>query len=251
MKISIVTPTYNSAKTLARTIESVIAQAYSDLEYIVIDGASTDNTKEIVADYQDKLNIKFVSEPDKGIYDAMNKGIKLATGDIIGILNSDDFYDNSGVLNNVNKTFEDKKNDAVYGDIKYFSEDTGKVSRYWEAGEYKENKLNNGWTVPHPALFVRKTVYNNCGLFNTDLKLAADYEFILRLLKIYKINIKYLPETFVRMYSGGASGNSLKQRIKGWQELKMAWEMNGLKLPRLFILRRVTSKLRQFLLLKD
>jgi glycosyltransferase involved in cell wall biosynthesis len=248
MKISIITPTYNSAKTLARTIESVIAQNYSDLEYIVIDGASTDNTKEIVADYKDKLNIKFVSEPDKGIYDAMNKGVKLATGDIIGILNSDDFYDNSDVLNNVAKTFEDSKIDAVYGDIKYFSEDTNKVSRYWKAGEYQENKLNNGWIIPHPALFIRKSIYDKCGLFNTDLKLAADYEFILRLLKIHKINIKYLPETFVRMYSGGASGNSLKQRIKGWQELKMAWEMGGLKLPRLFILRRVISKLSQFLL---
>jgi glycosyltransferase involved in cell wall biosynthesis len=246
MKISIITPTYNSAKTLARTIESVIAQAYSDLEYIIIDGLSSDNTKDIVLNYQNKINIKFISEKDNGIYDAMNKGVKLATGDIIGILNSDDFYDNSGVLNNVNKTFEDKKNDAVYGDIKYFSEETDKVSRYWKAGGYKESKLNSGWVIPHPALFVRKAVYNKYGLFNTDLRLAADYEFILRLLKIYKINIKYLPETFVRMYRGGASGNSLKQRIKGWQELKMAWEMNGLKLPRLFILRRVISKLGQF-----
>lgn len=247
MKISIITPTYNSATTLARTMDSVLIQNYPDLEYIIIDGASTDSTKETVVRYQDKLNIKFISEPDKGIYDAMNKGIRLASGDIIGILNSDDFYDNSEVLQNVAGTFEDTAVDAVYGDIKYFGSDVNKITRYWQAGEYTEAKFNNGWMMPHPTLFARKSVYNKCGLYNTDLKLAADYEFILRLLKIHKINIKYVKKVFVQMYNGGASGSSLKQRIKGWQEDKMAWEINGLKIPRLFILRRVISKLSQFL----
>jgi len=246
MKISIITATYNSAKTLTRTVDSVLMQNYPDLEYIIIDGASTDKTKEIVTSYQNKLNIKFISEPDKGIYDAMNKGIKLTTGDIIGILNSDDFYDNNSVLNNVTKAFEDASVDAVYGDIKYFGEDINKITRYWQTGEYTEGKLNNGWMIPHPALFVRKSIYEKYGLYNTDFKLAADYEFILRLLKIHKINVKYLPETLVRMYNGGSSGKSLKQRIKGWQEEKKAWKINNLKLPRLFILRRVISKLSQF-----
>jgi glycosyltransferase involved in cell wall biosynthesis len=246
MKISVITPTYNSASTLARTIDSVVAQKYPDLEYIIIDGASTDNTKEIVTSYQNKEDIKFISEPDNGIYDAMNKGVRLATGDIIGILNSDDFYDNNEVLKTIAIAFEDNKIDAVYGDIKYFGEDINKVTRYWQAGEYTDAKFNNGWMVPHPTLFVRKSVYDKCGLFNTDLKLAADYEFILRLLKIHGVNMKYIPMTFVRMYNGGTSGSNLKQRIKGWQEDKKAWKINGLKVPRLFILRRVISKLSQF-----
>jgi glycosyltransferase involved in cell wall biosynthesis len=246
MKISLITPTYNSASTIARTIQSVLAQNYPDLEYIVFDGASTDNTKKIVNDYLDRLNIKFISEPDNGIYDAMNKGIKIATGDIIGILNSDDFYDNNNVLSNVAKAFEDAAVDVVYGDIRYFGEDINKVTRYWRAGEYTDAKFNNGWMIPHPALFVRKSIYDKCGLYNTDLKLAADYEFILRLLKIHKINLKYIPMTFVRMYNGGISGSSFKQRIKGWQEDKKAWKINNLKVPRLFILRRVISKLSQF-----
>jgi glycosyltransferase involved in cell wall biosynthesis len=247
MKISIITPTYNSASTLARTIDSVLMQNYPDLEYIIIDAVSTDNTKEIVAGYAGKLNIKFISEPDNGIYDAMNKGVKLATGDIIGILNSDDFYDNSDVLNNISEVFKAEKIDAVYGDIKYFGTNVDKVTRYWQAGEYTETKFNNGWMIPHPALFVRKTVYDKCGLFNTDLKLAADYEFILRLLKIYKIKIEYISETFVRMYNGGASGGNLKQRMKGWQEDKKAWKINNLKIPRLFITRRLIFKLNQLL----
>ncbi len=247
MKISIITPTYNSEKVLTRTIDSVLAQNYSDLEYIIIDGASSDNTKEVVQSYQNKLNIKFISEPDKGIYDAMNKGVKLATGDIVGILNSDDFYDNGEVLKTVMEAFEDQKIDAVYGDIKYFGSDEKKITRYWHAGEYTETKFNNGWMIPHPTLFIRKSIYNKYGLYNTDLKLAADYEFILRLLKTNKINIKYLSKTLVKMYGGGVSGNSFKQRTKGWQEDQKAWKINGLKIPRLFILRRVISKLSQFL----
>jgi glycosyltransferase involved in cell wall biosynthesis len=247
MKISLVTPVYNSASTLARTMNSVLAQNYPDLEYIIMDGASTDNTKEIVAGYAGKLNIKFISESDKGIYDAMNKGVRLATGDIIGILNSDDFYDKNEVLKTVAEAFADQKTEAVYGDIKYFGTDANKITRYWQAGEYTETKFNNGWMMPHPTLFVLKSVYDKCGLYNTDLKLAADYEFILRLLKIHKIEIKYIPRTLVQMYNGGASGKSFKQRIKGWQEDKLAWKINSLKVPRLFILRRVISKLSQFL----
>lgn len=248
MKISLITPSYNSKKTISRTIESVIAQNYSDLEYIIIDGSSKDDTGEIVASYQDKINIKFISEPDKGIYDAMNKGIKMATGDIVGILNSDDFYENDNVLKTVSEAFNEQKVDAVYGDISYFSTDINKVSRYWRAGEYDENKLNDGWIMPHPSLFLRKSVYEKCGYFNLDFKIAADYEFMLRILKIHKVNIKYIPRVFVRMYSGGNSGSSLKQRIKGWQELRNSWKINHLKVPLFFTARRVLSKVSQFLL---
>ena len=247
MKISLITPSYNSARTIARTIESVIAQNYPDLEYIIIDGVSSDNTKDIISSYKDKINIKFISEPDKGIFDAMNKGIKMSTGEVVGILNSDDFFDNENVLATISEVFNDKTTDAVYGDIKYFSKDVNKVNRYWQTGEYKEYKLNNGWSIPHPALFVHKSVYDKCGLFNPDFKLAGDYEFVLRILKIYKINTKYIPKTFVKMYSGGTSGGSLKQRIKGWKELHKAWKVNHLDIPSFFVVRRLLSKLGQFL----
>lgn len=245
MKLSLITPSYNSAAAIARTINSVLAQNYPDLEYIIIDGASSDNTKEIVLSYQNKINIKFISEPDNGIYDAMNKGVKLTTGEIVGILNSDDLFDNSEVLKKVSESFNDKKIEAVYGDIKYFADDVNKITRYWQSGEYSVNKLNNGWVIPHPALFLRKSVYEKCGLFKTDFKIAGDYEFILRILKIYKVNVKYLPTVLVKMYDGGTSGSSLKQRRKGWRELKNAWLVNNLKVPLFFILRRVLFKISQ------
>lgn len=245
MKLSLITPSYNSALTISRTIDSVIAQNYSDLEYIIIDGGSSDKTTEIVASYQDKLKINFISEPDKGIYDAMNKGIKLATGDVIGILNSDDLFYDDKVLSAVVTAFSDTKIEVVYGDIKYFSDDINKTSRYWKTGEYEESKLNNGWTIPHPALFVRKSVYNQVGLYNIDFKIAGDYEFILRLLKKYQFKIKYIPQVFVKMFAGGASG---RQRGQGWNELKKAWTVNGLPAPKLFILRRVLFKVSQLIL---
>jgi len=247
VKISLITPTYNSAATIARTIESVLLQGYADLEYIIIDGTSSDNTREIVAFYQNKLNIKFISEPDDGLYDAMNKGIKLATGEIIGILNSDDFFSDNNVLNSVAAIFKDNKTAAVYGDIKYFSTDPNKTTRYWRAGDYQESKLANGWVIPHPALFLRCSVYEQVGLFKIDFKIAADYEFILRLLKKHKINVKYLPQVLVSMYDGGVSGRNLEQRKKGWAELKKAWTVNGWATPKLFILRRLLFKFSQYI----
>jgi glycosyltransferase involved in cell wall biosynthesis len=247
MKISIITPTYNSGKTISRTIESIISQNYTDLEYIIADGLSSDNTKDVVSKHQEKINIKLVSEKDNGIYDAMNKGIKISTGEIIGILNSDDFFDNDNVLKTISDAFIDSKIDAVYGDIKYFDDDINKTTRYWKAGEYSIRKFDNGWMIPHPALFVRKSVYERFGFFNTDFEQAADYEFMLRLLKINKINLKYIPEVFVKMYAGGISGSSLGQRIKGWRETKKAWLINSLKIPKFFITRRIINKLSQFI----
>jgi len=250
MKISIITPTYNSAKTIKRTILSIIDQHYNNLEYIIIDGVSTDGTLEIVRSYQNEINTKFISEKDNGIYDAMNKGIKLATGNIIGILNSDDFYDDDKVLAVVAEAFKDQKIEAVYGDIKYFSNDINQIKRYWRAGGYKESKLNYGWTIPHPTLFLRKNIYDKYGFFNTDFKIAGDYEFILRILKTYHINTKYIPKVFVRMYDGGISGRDFKQRMEGWNELKKAWKINNFKVPTFFVFRRILFKFSQYLFLK-
>ncbi|MEI6480335.1 MAG: glycosyltransferase family 2 protein [bacterium] len=247
MKISIITPSYNSSKTISDTIESVISQNYSDLEYIIVDGASTDNTKDIVSKYQGKINIKFVSEPDKGIYDAMNKGIGLATGEVIGIINSDDFYINNDVLGKVSDVFKDSNTDACYGDLVYIKDDIkNKIIRYWKAGEYKEWKLNYGWIPPHPTLFVRKSVYEKFGLFRLDLKIAADYELMLRLLKKEKIKISYIPHTLVTMRLGGSSSKNIKNRMSGIKELHKSWELNGMKVPTLFIFRQLL-KIPQYL----
>lgn len=246
MKISIITPAYNSVATIERTIISVLNQKDVDLEYIIIDGGSTDGTLDVIDKYKDKIT-RVISESDKGLYDAMNKGIGLATGDIIGILNSDDFFSNESVLASVIAGFENSDAGACYGDISYFNNDDKKTTRLWRAGEYSEKKLANGWVMPHPALFVKKAVYDSIGLYRTDLKLAADYEFMLRLLKIHKIKVKYLPKVLTRMQAGGVSGRNLKYRLRGWRELKKSWELNNLQLPRFFVFRRVFFKINQIL----
>jgi glycosyltransferase involved in cell wall biosynthesis len=247
MKISLITPSYNSAATIVRTINSIIAQNYSDLEYIVIDGGSTDDTAKIISSYQNKININFISEPDNGIYDAMNKGIKMASGDIVGILNSDDLFSDNDILSTVANTFANNQVDIVYGDIKYFSDDPNKITRYWKSGEYKNSKLNNGWVIPHPALFVKKTVYDLAGLYDSNFRIAGDYEFILRILKKHNFSLKYIPKVFVKMFAGGVSGRDLEHRKRGWNELKKAWVINDLKTPRFFILRRLLFKVSQLI----
>lgn len=246
MKISIITPSFNSEKTIGDTIKSVVGQTYKDIEYIIVDGGSKDKTLKIVNKYKDKIS-KIVSEPDRGIFDAMNKGIDLAEGDIVGILNSDDFYADNDIIEKVVECFQKNDIDSCYGDIIYIDkDDISKKVRYWKAGEYKEKKLNNGWIPPHPAFFVKREVYQKYGKFRLDFHIAADYELMFRFLKIYKISTFYLPKVLVFMRTGGNSARDLKQRVKGWQELKRAWIVNNLKPPNFFILKRIFFKLPQF-----
>lgn len=248
MKISIITASYNSAKTIEDTIKSVLGQTYQDIEYIVVDGTSKDGTLDIVKKYQASHEIKLLSEPDNGLYEAMNKGIALATGDVIGILNSDDFYKNNEVIQKIVTAFNESGADAVYADLEFVDEiDTKKVVRTWIAGEYQEQKLNNGWIIPHPTFFVKKDIYNKYGLFNPEFKIAADYELLLRLLKFHKIKLRYIKGIIVSMRNGGVSTRNLEQRKKGWQELKAAWTINNLPVPFLFIARRVFFKIKQYL----
>lgn len=249
MKISIITPSFNSAQTIRQTIESVISQTHSDLEYIIIDGGSSDGTLDIIQEYQGRFPILLFSGPDKGLYDAMNKGLNLASGEVIGILNSDDLFFNKDVLARVVQGFNSNpESEALYGDLVYFkNNEWAKITRYWRAGEYREKRLNSGWIVPHPTLFVKKIFYkNHPHWFNDSFRLAGDYEMILRFLKIYKMKVVYLPEILTRMRVGGASGRNLKQRRLGWQELCRAWEINNLKKPIFFIGRRILNKLPQF-----
>ncbi len=183
MNISIITPTYNSAATIQDTIESVLSQTYRNVEYIIVDGASKDGTTDIIASYGDKV-AKFISEKDGGIYDAMNKGVLLAAGDIVGILNSDDFYAYADAIKDVVDAFEsDADIGIVYGDLLYIdAKDTTKTVRVWGSGDYKDGLFESGWHPPHPSFFVRKSIYDKYGIFNTDFKIAADYELMLRFM---------------------------------------------------------------------
>ena len=248
LKISIITVSYNSAVTIKDTIESILSQDYENIEYIIIDGGSTDNTVDIVKKYADKIDY-FVSEADNGIYDGMNKGIQAATGDIVGILNSDDFYPNSYVISNVAKTFVNQDCDAVYGDLVYVKEnDSSKIARYWQSGEYTIKKIKNGWMLPHPTFFVKKEMYDRHGYYNTDLKSAADYEMILKLLYKKNISVFYIPMILVKMRMGGASNSSIMNRIRANKEDGLAWTKNQLNKPLFVRIKKPLQKIRQFFL---
>ena len=246
MKISIITIAWNSAETIEATIQSVISQTHEDVEYIIIDGSSADGTMNIVRKHKAGIT-KVVSEPDKGIYDAMNKGIELASGDIIGILNSDDFYSDETVLSAVNDAFENNNTDALYADLIYVDrDDTDKVIRYWRAGPYKKGAFRKGWMPPHPTFFVKKSCYDLYGTYSLQLKSAADYELMLRMLEKYQINVQYLPKTITKMRVGGQSNVTLKNRWKANREDREAWRMNGLEPSPTTMIRKPLSKISQY-----
>ncbi len=247
MKVSIITIAWNSAETIEATIQSVAGQTYDNIEYIVIDGGSKDDTMAIVGKYADAVAIS-VSEPDKGIYDAMNKGVQRATGDIIGILNSDDFYADTQVIADVVKSFQEQECDALYADLVYVDRDhTDKIIRYWEAGAYKKGAFVKGWMPPHPTFFVRKEKYEELGIYNTELKSAADYELMLRFMHKYEVKTGYLNRVITKMRVGGQSNVTLKNRIRANKEDRRAWEINGLKPGALTMIRKPLSKLTQFI----
>ncbi|HET6243370.1 MAG: glycosyltransferase [Bacteroidetes bacterium] len=247
MKISIITICFNSADTIEDTIKSVLSQNYPNIEYIIVDGESTDNTKVIIEKYRDKINT-FISEKDNGIYSAMNKGVKLATGHIVGILNSDDLYSDPNVITNVVNKFLNPSVEGIYGDLVYVSRtNTDKVSRVWKAGEYKEGMFLKGWMPPHPSFFVKRNIYEKFGMFNTQLTSAADYELMLRFIHKEKTKIAYLPEVLVKMRDGGKSNISIFNRIKANREDLLAWKINGLKPGPFTLILKPFSKIGQFL----
>jgi glycosyltransferase len=235
MKISIITVTYNSASTIEQTIQSVLDQSYTNIEYIIVDGVSTDGTLDILNRYRSRIH-KIVSEKDKGIYDALNKGIDLATGDVIGILHSDDFYLTSNVIEHVAKTFDQEQCDALYANLYYVDkDDTNKIKRKWHSGNYSEGAFLNGWMPPHPTFFVRKEIYEKHGKFDLQFTSAADYELMLRLIHKHKIKLSYLNEFIVKMRVGGKSNVTVKNRVTANLEDRKAWEVNGIK-PRFYTL---------------
>lgn len=228
MKVSIITTCKNSEATIEDTIKSVLSQDYQNIEFIIIDGRSTDRTPEIINKYSNKISI-IISESDAGFYHAINKGISLATGDIIGNLNSDDFYSDSTIISQVVNAFINNPVEAVYGDLHYIDKsNSNKVIRNWQAGQYNEGLFLKGWMPPHPTFFVKKETYNKYGVFNTDLRSAADYELMLRLIHKYRIRIAYLPKVLVKMRVGGKSNRTFLSRIKANLEDRKAWRLNGL-----------------------
>ncbi len=236
---SIITTAYNAASTISSCLESSKQQTYPT-EHIIIDGASTDGTVEIIKKYIPAITT-LISEPDQGIYDALNKGIKLATGEVIGILHADDMYAGQGVLAKVAKVFQDPFVHSCYGDLIYVAEQESgdgpeaagdkekfRTIRYWKSGEFKPEKFYWGWMPPHPTFFVRRAIYEKYGLFNLNLGTAADYEIMLRFLLKHRISTRYIPEVLVKMRTGGVSNASLENRIKANKMDRQAWRVNGL-----------------------
>lgn len=248
MKISIITVCFNSAQTISRAIASVLAQNDIQLEYLIIDGASKDDTVKIAESYRQNFENKgfsyvIKSEPDKGIYDAMNKGVLAATGDVICILNSDDYYASPDVLSAVTSCFEQNKTDSIYGNLLYVK--NGKPYRFWKSG--KKKSFRSGWMPPHPAFFVKKSVYEKYGLFRLDCGINADYEIMLRFLEVNKISTFWLNKICTYMEAGGTSNNGLKSRIAGINNDRLAWEKNNIKPDRFTILLKKLRKLPQFI----
>ena len=226
MKVSIITVVWNNKETIRDAINSVLSQTYKNIEYIIIDGASTDGTVEIVQSYKGKIT-KFISESDKGLYDAMNKGINLATGDMVGILNSDDFYIDEFVIEKVVKEFEEKQVDSVYADLVYVKpEDLHKTIRYYDSSNFNPKKFAYGWTPAHPTFFVKKEVYEKYGLFRTDLKIAADFDILARFLFIHKISYSYMREVLVKMRIGGVSTSFSSIWINNIEQLQVCHDNN-------------------------
>jgi len=228
MKFSIITATYNSEKTIKDAINSVASQTYQNIEHIIIDGASTDKTVSIINNNPGKVS-KIISEPDKGIYDALNKGIKNASGDVIVFLHADDIFTENSIIENAAILFTEKQTDSIYGDLQYvLKEDTDKIIRYWKSGEFTFSKLKKGWMPPHPTFFVKKEIYEKFGLFDTNFKIAADYDIILRFLGKYQISTSYLPKVMIKMRIGGESNKSIKNILKKMKEDVKALKNNGL-----------------------
>jgi glycosyltransferase involved in cell wall biosynthesis len=228
MKISIITVCFNAARTIEQTIESVLAQSYTDLEYIVVDGGSKDRTVEILEKYKNRIT--YISEKDDGIYDAMNKGIRMATGDIIGVIGADDFYPNHEVLSKVALAFKNNDTDSAFGNVKFVDpEDTSKIVRFWKDDEYNRANWLKGWMPPHIAFYLKKSAYNKFGVYKTEFTCSGDYELMLRMLYKNNLSSQHIPEILMTMRVGGTSSASLKHRYVANMEDRLAWKINHIK----------------------
>lgn len=245
VKISLITATYNAADTLADSLRSAAMQTYRNVEHIVVDGASTDGTQRVVEENGERLTT-FVSEPDRGIYDALNKGIALSTGDVIGFLHADDLFAHREVLSRIASAFHDADVDASYGDLEYVRRaDPGHVVRRWVSGTFSSGRLTYGWMPPHPTFYARRGMYERFGLFDLSYKISADYDQMLRLLRYQETTVHYIPETLIQMRLGGASNHSLQSiLLKSSEDYRIIQHHKLMGL--LTLLGKNLSKVRQF-----
>jgi glycosyltransferase len=249
MKVSIITATYNSAATIHDTVSSLECQTYPDIEYIIVDGASKDNTLEVVKQYCSRVS-EIISEPDDGIYDALNKGISKATGDIVGFLHSDDLLAYPEAIQDLVDSFKSGNYDAVYADLEYVQQDNiNKVVRHWKSGHYNKNKLQYGWMPAHPTFYMKRSLYKKMNCFDLSYKIAADYDSVLRYLWRGNINAGYFPKVLIKMRVGGVSNRSLVNIFRKTCEDIKAMRNNGLFWPLAVTLKNL-SKIPQFLVRK-
>lgn len=249
MKVTIITVCYNSVNTILDTINSVIRQSYANIEYLVIDGCSTDGTLELLNKNYQFID-KIVSEKDSGIYSAMNKGINLSSGDIIGFLNSDDFYVNNKVIEKIVKKFlEDSSLDVCYSDLVYVErQKTSKIVRYWKSSNFFSGNFSKGWCPPHPTFFAKKYAYQSKGIYNLNYGFAADVELMMRFLEVYKLKWSYMPEILVKMRLGGVTNNNLKNIFKHNLNIISALSDHGLKLNKYyFYYNKILMRLKQYI----
>ena len=241
MKISVVTVTFNSGKTVRDTIESVLSQSYQDYDYIIVDGGSKDDTIDIVKEYLPRFGgrMRYLSEPDNGMYDAMNKGIRMAEGDVVGIVNSDDFYHRDDIFQIVASAFEsDPDIQAIYGDVRFVHPDNlEKTVRYYSSARFRPSKFRWGWMPAHPSFFTYKGNFEKFGYYKTDYHIAADFDLLMRFLYIHHLPAKYIPEDFLKMRTGGRSTNGIKSNILLNREIVRSCKENGIytNLPMLFL----------------
>ena len=247
--ISIITATFNSAKTLKDTIQSVLRQTNKDFEYLIIDGGSTDETIDIVKSYESEFSgrLKWVSEKDQGIYDAMNKGIKMASGDVVGILNSDDYFTSDDILQTVDNAFKSHEIDAIYGDIHFIRDgNPQKCVRYYSSRMFRPFWLRFGFMPAHPSFYCKREIFDKAGLYSLDYKIGADYEMMVRLFKRHKIKSLYVNKDFVTMRTGGASNTNVRSRLTLIEEDVKACRENGIYTNRFFIMLKFLYKIFEF-----
>jgi glycosyltransferase involved in cell wall biosynthesis len=246
LKISVITVSYNSSKTISDSLRSVVNQTYKNIEHLVIDGNSTDDTFNIVEAHRHQ-NLVFNSEPDRGIYDAMNKGLAQASGEIIGFLNSDDFYADSEALTRIAKSFEENPSvEACFGDLVYVSEDNGKVLRFWKSRLFDRGLFARGWSPAHPTFYIRRSALERFGLFDISYRLAADAEFMIRYLERGGVESVYIPHVLVRMRVGGATNRSWRNIVLQNQEIFRALKSNGIPYsPFSFVFYKLFSRFKQ------